>query len=45
MNEHSLKSVAKNVLVGEGEQLINAADRISDKMEIACDIITTIMER
>ena len=40
MNEHSLKSVAKNVLVGEGEQLINAADRISDKMEIACDIIT-----
>ena len=40
MNEHSLKSVAKNVLVGEGEQLINAADRISDGMEIACDIIT-----
>ena len=40
MNEHSLKSVAKNVLVGEGEQLINAADRISEKMEIACDIIT-----
>ncbi len=40
MNEHSLKSVAKNVLVGEGEQLINAADRISDRMEIACDIIT-----
>jgi len=40
MNEHSLKSVAKKVLVGEGEQLINAADRISDKMEIACDIIT-----
>ena len=40
MNEHSLKSVAKHVLVGEGEQLINAADRISDKMEIACDIIT-----
>ncbi len=40
MNGHSLKSVAKNVLVGEGEQLINAADRISDKMEIACDIIT-----
>ena len=39
MNEHSLKSVAKNVLVGEGEQLINAADRISEKMEIACDII------
>ena len=40
MNEHSLKSVAKNVLIGEGEQLINAADRISEKMEIACDIIT-----
>jgi len=40
MNEHSLKSVAKNVLLGEGEQLINAADRISEKMEIACDIIT-----
>ena len=40
MNEHSLKSVAKNVLVGEGEQLINAADRISEKMEFACDIIT-----
>ena len=40
MNEHSLKSVAKNVLLGEGEQLINAADRISDRMEIACDIIT-----
>ncbi len=32
MNEHSLKSVAKNVLVGEGEQLINDADRISDRM-------------
>ena len=41
MNEHSLKSVAKNVLVGEGEQLINAADRISEKMEIASDIITS----
>ena len=40
MNEHSLKSVAKNVLLGEGEQLINAAERISEKMEIACDIIT-----
>ena len=40
MNEHSLKSVAKNVLVGEGEQLISAADRISEKMEIACEIIT-----
>ena len=40
MNEHSLKSVAKNVLLGEGEQLINAAERISEKMETACDIIT-----
>ena len=40
MSNHDLKAVAKNVLVGEGEQLINAADRISEKMEIACDIIT-----
>ena len=27
-----LKSVSKNVLIGEAEQMISAADRISDKI-------------
>ena len=41
MSNHDLKAVAKNVLVGEAEQMISAADRISDKMEMACEIITS----
>lgn len=34
-----LKLVSKNVLVGEAEQMISAADRISDKIVEACKII------
>lgn len=34
-----LKSVSKNVLIGEAEQMISAADRISEKIVEACKII------
>ena len=34
-----LKLVSKNVLIGEAEQMISAADRISDKVVEACKII------
>ena len=36
-----LKLVSKNVLVGEAEQMISAADRISDKIVEACKIINS----
>ena len=32
-----LKLVSKNVLIGEAEQMISAADRISDKVVEACN--------
>ena len=34
-----LKMVSRNVLIGEAEQMISAADRISDKIVEACKII------
>ncbi len=36
-----LKSVSKNVLIGEAEQIISAADRISDIIVKACNIINS----
>ena len=35
-----LKSVSKNVLIGEAEQIISAADKISEKIVEACSIIS-----
>jgi len=35
-----LKSVSKNVLIGEAEQMITAADKISEKVVEACNIIS-----
>ena len=40
MPNKSLGNVAKNVLIGEAEQLAIAADRISEKMEAVCKIIS-----
>ena len=36
---NDLKLVSRNVLIGEAEQMISAADRISDKVVEACKII------
>ena len=40
MPNKSLGNVARNVLIGEAEQLAIAADRISEKMEAVCKIIS-----
>ena len=38
MNQ-DLRQVSRNVLIGEAEQMISAADRISDKIVEACEVI------
>ena len=38
MNQ-DLRMVSRNVLIGEAEQMISAADRISDKIVEACELI------
>lgn len=38
MNQ-DLRMVSRNVLIGEAEQMISAADRISDKIVEACEVI------
>ena len=39
MTDSELKSIAANILFQEGQELINAADRIPEPMVRACDII------
>lgn len=40
MTDKNLRRVARNVLIGEAEQLTIAADRISEQMEVVCKIIS-----
>ena len=40
MTKTNLKSIAANILREEGQELINAADRIAEPMEKVCDIIS-----
>ncbi len=39
MTDDKLKSVASSILHDEGQELINAADRISSSVVEACDLI------